>query len=142
MAGKLVANSSTTIKAAPARVWTALTDPELNSQVFFGAQVKTDWRAGSPITFSGEWEGKQFVDKGEIVRFVPTELLQLTHFSPMSGQEDVPENYHTVTFELAPRDGGTEVAVTQDGVGSEEERTQSEATWSMMLDGLRKAAEG
>ena len=29
----------------------------------------------------------------------------MTHFSPLSGEEDLPENYHVVAYELAELDG-------------------------------------
>jgi uncharacterized protein YndB with AHSA1/START domain len=142
MAGRLTATSSVVIRAEPAEVWAALTDPDVLSQAFFGAKVDTDWQVGSPITFSGEWQGKRFRDKGEIRRFEPSKVLQFTHFSPMSGQPDIPENYHTVTFELTPQDGGTELTIRQTNAASEEEREHSKANWAQVLDGLKKHVEG
>src|SRR5205823_6384605 len=97
----------------PAAVWAAITDPELVSQAFFGAKVETDWRPGSPITWSGEWQGKPFRDKGEIVKVEPNQVLEFTHFSPLTGQPDVPENYHTVTFEETAQSDGTELTISQ-----------------------------
>lgn len=141
MAGDLTAHASGVIKAEPDAVWSALTDPEKIKEAFFGATVTTDWKVGGPITWSGEWEGKSLEDKGEIVRLEPGRRMEFTHFSPLTGQEDVPENYHHVTFELEPRDGGTEVTITQTGVGSAEELEQTEANWAMSIDGLRRAAE-
>jgi uncharacterized protein YndB with AHSA1/START domain len=141
MAGDLTAHASGVIKASPTEVWSALTDPEKVKEAFFGSTVTTDWKVGSPITWSGEWEGKAFEDKGEIVGFEPERLLRFTHFSPLTGEDDVPENYHYVTFELAPRDGGTELTISQSGVGSEEELKQTEANWAMSVEGVRKVAE-
>jgi uncharacterized protein YndB with AHSA1/START domain len=142
MTARLTAKSNTVIKAEPARVWAALTDPELVSQAFFGATVDTDWQVGSPITFSGEWQGRSFQDKGEVVRVEPYRLLRFTHFSPLSGQPDVPENYHTVTFELTPRDGGTEVTLSQSNAASEDERKHSEENWAQVLGTLKRLIEG
>ena len=39
--------------SAPA-IWTALTTPSTLKQFFFGADVVTDWKAGSPIRMKGE----------------------------------------------------------------------------------------
>ncbi len=141
MAGDLTANSSVVINAEPAAVWAALTEPELVSKAFFGAQVESDWQEGSPITFRGEWEGKPFEDKGRIVRIVPNSLLEYTHWSPLSGVADDPENYHGVTFRLTPREGGTGLSLSQSNVTDEAEREHSERNWSMMLDNVKRLVE-
>lgn len=135
------ATSRVIIKAEPAAVWAALTEPALVSQAFFGADVVTDWEVGSPITFSGEWKGKSFQDKGEIVKVEPNSVLQFTHFSPLTGQPDIPENYHTVTFELTPHEGGTDVTISQSNAASEEERKHSEDNWTQVLNKLKQLTE-
>ena len=86
MAQTFTATSSAKIKAEPATIWAALTDPATVSKAFFGAKVDTDWRPGSPITFSGEWQGKSFEDKGEVLEVKPAEVMRFTHFSPLTGQ--------------------------------------------------------
>ena len=141
MVDRLTATASTLVNADREVVWAVITDPQQLGQAFFGATVETDWRVGSPITYRGEWQGKQFEDKGEIVTVEPNQVLRLTHFSPLSGQPDIPENYHTVTFELAPRDNGTELIITQTNAGSQEEREHSEANWAKVLDSIKHAAE-
>ena len=65
----------------------------------------------------------------------------MTDFSPLTGQEDRPENYHRVCYELRPANGGTSVRLTQDNSSSAEEAEHSGATWQMMLDGLKKIVE-
>jgi uncharacterized protein YndB with AHSA1/START domain len=135
------ATSSTTIRAEPAAVWAALTDPALVSKAFFGAAVESDWRPGSAITFSGEWQGKQFRDHGEIVTVEPARRLEFTHFSPLTGQPDVPENYHVVTFDLAPTDGGTTVKIRQTNAHSEAEKAHSEQNWNTVLQNLKETVE-
>jgi uncharacterized protein YndB with AHSA1/START domain len=142
MGEKFTAKASTLINADPAVIWAVITDPRHMGQAFFDSAVDTDWRVGSPITFRGEWQGKKFEDKGEIVKVEPNEVLEFTHFSPLSGQPDTPENYHTVTFDLAPKDDGTELAITQTNAASEEERKHSEANWAKVLDNIKQATEG
>jgi len=44
----------------------------------------------------------------------------------LSGEEDIPENYHNVTYELEAKDGKTVLTLTQDGIETEEERVHSE----------------
>ena len=40
------------IKAAPERIWDALTQSELTLQYYFGATVESDWSVGSPYAYS------------------------------------------------------------------------------------------
>jgi Activator of Hsp90 ATPase homolog 1-like protein len=68
-------------------------------------------------------------------------VLQFSHFSPLAGQPDLPENYHTVTIELSPKGAGTSVMLSQDNNASEEEREHAEQNWRTMLDGLRQFLE-
>ena len=136
-----VATAETEIEAPPSRVWKALTDPEQIKQYMFGSQVETDWRPGSPIVWKGEYEGKQYEDKGEIVEIEPERRLELTHFSPLSGQEDVPENYHTLVYELEERGANTRVSLTQDKNPTEEAAEHSRVNWEQMLAGLKQVVE-
>ena len=108
----------------------------------FGSRVETDWEVGHPITWNGEWEGKPYQDKGQVLAYDEPERLSVTHFSPLTGQDDVPESYHTLVYELDENDGVTTVSLSQDNNGSEEEAEHSRANWQMMLEGLKKQVEG
>ena len=137
----LTARVSTTIAAPPAEIWAALTTPATIKRYFFGADVKSDWEAGSPITFSGEFDGKPYKDKGEILEVEPEKRLAYTHFSDASGKPDKPENYHHVTYELEPAGDQTRVSIIQDGAESEEAKAASEKNWRAVLDGLKEVVE-
>lgn len=141
MSTNLIAQASTTIQAPASRVWEALTNPELIKQYFFGTNVVTDWKIGSPIYYRGEWQGKSYEDKGTIMEFEPNRRLVSTHWSPLAGVPDIPENYHTVSYLLEEHDGSTIVTLLQDHNASEEEKQHSEQNWNMMLDGLKKLVE-
>ncbi|MEU4191442.1 SRPBCC domain-containing protein [Kribbella sp. NPDC026611] len=134
-----VATAETDIEATPAQVWQVLTDPEQLKELWFGAEVATDWQVGSPITWTGEWEGKPYQDKGEILAVEPERLLELTHYSPLTGQPDVPENYHKLTYELT---GSTHLKLSQDNNGSEDEAKHSQEMWEMLVAKVKAAAEG
>ena len=71
----------------------------------------------------------------------PGRVLEVTHYSPLAGDEDVPENYHTVRYELSPAEDGTAVSLTQGGCESEKQAEQFAQNWSGILDGLKKVAE-
>jgi uncharacterized protein YndB with AHSA1/START domain len=137
-----VARAQAEVSADRHRVWEALTDPEQVARWMMGTTVETDWQVGSPVTWSGEAGGRSYQDKGEVLRAEPGWVLEVTHYSPLMGDEDVPENYHTVRYELASSDGGTVVTLSQDGCDSEEQAEQFSASWQAMLDGLKGVAEG
>lgn len=123
------------IGASPGEVWHALTEPELIGRYFFGTRVETTWEPGSPITWSGEYDGHAYQDKGEVVEVDPEQRLVVTHFSPMTGQDDVPENYHRITYRLERHGDSTRVTLEQDNTpaGSEEDFRRN---WQTMLDNL------
>lgn len=141
MSETYTATATTTIDAPPETVWDGLTNPDLVPQYFFGAEVDTDWEVGSPIRFRGEWEGEEYEDKGEIKRFEPERVLEYTHWSPLSGDPDVPENYHTVTYELTEVATGTELTLNQDNNDTEEARDHAEGNWETMLANLKELLE-
>jgi uncharacterized protein YndB with AHSA1/START domain len=138
----IVATARIDIEAPASRVWTALTEPDQIAAYMFGSRVETDWEVGHPITWNGEWEGKPYQDKGQVLAYDEPERLSVTHFSPLTGQDDLPESYHTLVYELDENDGVTTVSLSQDNNGSEEEAEHSRANWQMMLDGLKKQVEG
>jgi uncharacterized protein YndB with AHSA1/START domain len=136
-----VATAETEISASPAQVWEVLTDPEQIKKFMFGADVKTDWQPGSSIVWQGVYEGKEYEDKGEILEVDPGRLLKVTHYSPLTGQPDVPENYHTLTYELEDRGTSTHLSLSQDNNASEEEAEHSRGMWETLVSGVKEAAE-
>ena len=137
----LIAKASISINTPVDIVWDALTNPELIRQYMFGTNVISDWKEGSPIIWKGEWEGNKYEDKGVILKLEPGLLIQYSHFSTLSGQQDLPENYHTVTIELSGKGKQTFVSLLQDNNATEEAREHSEKNWKIMLDGLKKLLE-
>ncbi len=137
----LIARHSVFIRAPPLRVWRALTDPELIKKYLFGTEAISDWKAGSPVRWRGTWEGKNYEDKGEVLRSEPGKLLETTYWSSMGGLPDLPENYKTVRYELSPEAGGTRLTLTQDNNATEEERAHAEGNWRTVLGTLKKVLE-
>ena len=137
----LIASVSTTITARSADVWQALVTPAAIKQYMFGTTVTSDWVVGSPISWKGEWQGRAYEDKGIILQVVPERVLEYSHFSPLAGVPDVPENYHVVTVELSPDGERTRVALSQDNNLTERARERSERNWGMMLAALKQFLE-
>lgn len=142
-----VATAEAEIDAPRSKVWRALTDPDEIQKYMFGSRVETSWKPGSPITWKGEYEGRKYEgrkyeDKGEILEVVQDRRLKVAHFSPLSGEEDTPENYHTLVYELKDDDGKTHVSLSQDNNPTEEAAEHSRANWEKMLSALKEVVEG
>ncbi|MGN6568804.1 MAG: SRPBCC family protein [Flavipsychrobacter sp.] len=141
MANKLSVTVTKEVDATPAQVWRAFTEPALIKQYMFGTDTTSDWKKGSTVTYTGEWQGKHYEDKGRIVDIIPEKLLHTTYYSSMSGKEDKPENYANVIEEIKQENGKTVVSITQDNIENEEGVEHMRQNWNMVLDGLKKTVE-
>ena len=142
MKGTFIAEASSQIDAPISKVWKALIDPEAIKTYMFGTTIVTDWKPGSKILWKGEWKGQRYEDTGTVLQIKENEMIQYDHFSPMSGQPDIPENHHTVTIKLEEKGTGTIVKLTQDNNASEQAREHSRSNWNMMLTKLKDYLEG
>jgi uncharacterized protein YndB with AHSA1/START domain len=133
----LIATAAITTHTPRAKVWDALVNPAAIRQYMFGTSAVSDWQEGSPIVWKGEWQGATYEDKGVILQLKPGRTLQYSHFSPLSGVPDLPENYHTVTIELADEGDQTRITLAQDHNATEEEVEHSASNWAMMLSSLK-----
>jgi uncharacterized protein YndB with AHSA1/START domain len=136
-----IATARVHIDAAPERVWEVLTDPDEIAQFMFGARVDTDWDEGSRISWSGEYDGNAYEDHGEILEVVEGKRLRMTHFSPLSGEDDIPENHHTLDYQLSHDGTGTTLVLEQDNNDSAEQAEQFSRNWQQMLDQVKVRAE-
>jgi uncharacterized protein YndB with AHSA1/START domain len=137
----LIAKASTTIDAPIERVWDALTNPDLIKQFMFGTDAVSYWKVGGPIVWKGVWQGKPYEDRGKILVMEAPHLLKYSHFSPLSGAPDVPENYHTLTYVLTAKGEKTLVELSQDNNASAEEVQHSTGMWQQLLVSLKKVLE-
>lgn len=138
---KLTVNVQVKFKAPIAKVWQGLTDPAMVKEYFFGTDLKSSWRVGEPIVFSGEWDGKKYEDHGTILDIDPGTFVKYSYWSSMSGTEDKLENYANITYNLTENNGETELTVTQDNVKNEEAKAHSEQNWKGLFEELRKLIE-
>lgn len=141
MKNKIRGRTSIIINASADKVWEALTTPEIIKEYFFGTDAVSDWKVGSPIIFKGEWEGKHYEDKGTILNAEPNKLFRYSYWSSMSGIEDKPENYLTITYEVTEENNNTTLTVTQENIPDEKMKEHSEQNWKKVLADLKKLLE-
>ena len=135
------AQAAIDIAAPAAKVWQALTDPAQIKQYLFGTNAVSDWKVGSPLLFKGVWDGKEYLDKGVILRSVREKVFEYTYLSSFSGLPDLPENYRVVTYELEQRNRQTRLKITQSKVPTENEAKHSEENWNAVLKTLKGVVE-
>jgi len=137
-----VVEVDTHIAASAHKVWQAMQQ----GAMFPGTSIETDWKIGHPITFSGEWQGRSFTDRGEIQTLSAERELSFTHWSDRDGRGERPASWHVVRYRLEPAGDGTRVTLSQFNEGAETDvdektRAEFEKNWTMMLAGLKQAAE-
>ena len=141
MKNKITGTTSIYINAPAAKVWEALTTPSIIKQYFFGTNAISDWKVGSPIKFTGEWEGKHYEDKGSILEMIPNKLFRYSYWSSISGIEDKPENYVPITYELDSKGTGVLLTVTQENIPDEKMKEHSLENWNKVLRDLKQLLE-
>ncbi|MFC0186646.1 SRPBCC domain-containing protein [Fictibacillus aquaticus] len=142
MRSDLIVSRSIDINAAALKVWEALTEPEKIKEYLFGTEITTDWKEGSDILFEGEYEGKEYQDKGTVLTNLIEEKIRYTYWSSFSGVEDKPDNYSVVTYELSELNRNlTKLTWTQKGYASEEGYNHSNNVIDSLLFKIKKIAE-
>ena len=138
---ELISESSITINTSSSRVWGALTRPELVKEYFFGAEIMTDWKVGSPIRFKDEFNGNKYEEKGVLLNVKPNTQLEYSHWSHFDGLPDEPENYRTWAFDLTEKNGITQLVVREDNIPSEKQKKRSDEFWNDVLLKIKQLVE-
>tara|TARA_R110002049_G_scaffold307940_1_gene510291 strand:- start:72 stop:494 length:423 start_codon:yes stop_codon:yes gene_type:complete len=121
-----ISKSSIDINAPVSKVWGSLVNPQIAKKYFFNAEIISDWKEGSPITFKGEFNGNKYEEKGILLNVQPNIQLQYTHWSNFDGLPDEPENYRIWTFDINEKDGATQLSITEDNIPTEKQKNRSD----------------
>jgi uncharacterized protein YndB with AHSA1/START domain len=88
----------TYIETTPEKLWEALTSSEFSRQYWFGAEIRSDWKVGSPFALMMDGEA---TDTGEILEADPPRRLSYC-FKHQKFEELRKEPTSKVTFTLEP----------------------------------------
>jgi len=141
MKSKITGHASVKINAPASKVWEALTEPALIKKWLFNTDTKTSWKPGSPIIFTGTWEGQSYKDKGTVIDVRPQTLIKYSYWSDRWHMEDKQENYAVLSFELTRRNDETTLNLTQENIPDEEMKKHAEANWVEVLGKLKNVVE-
>lgn len=125
------------IKAPPAKVWAAITQPELMLQ-WWGPDAGPTLSVVAEVRPGGQFSvvfrllnGEEHNPTGIYREVVPEKKLAFTWDMPGAA-----EPVTLVTFVLKPIDGGTELTLTHEHLPDEEARESHEQGWNGLLDKL------
>ena len=97
------------IRTTPEKLWSALTDPQFQTQYWFGMHCESNWTAGSPWTLvSGAGE---VFDAGEIVEADPPRRLVI-RWQHQNRPELKAEGASLCTMELEPSGTAVKLSIT------------------------------
>ena len=136
-----ISKATIKINAPVSKVWNALTAPEIAKEYFFGANIVSDWKENSPITFKGEFNGNSYEEKGIILNAKPGVQLRYTHWSNLDGIPDTPENYRIWTFDLIEAENYTRLSVSEDNIPTAKKQKRSDEFWTGVLSTIKKIVE-
>lgn len=124
MVNDIMVTRSAVLNASPGRVWEALTHPGMTKQYLYNCEVQSDWAEGSPLTWSGKYEGRDVSGEGKVLAIVPGKLIKYSGFDrlvegDMSRQGDI-----YVTHEIIPHGAQTKLLTTLEHFEGDETRAE------------------
>lgn len=124
------------IRATPAEIWRALTDPVLTRDYYYGTAIVSDWTPGARWT--SEADDELYLE-GEVLEIEePHRLVQTFHVAIEKPAADDPPS--TVTWETTPMGDASRLRLIHDGMGAAT-RDYVEDGWELILSGLKTLLE-
>lgn len=133
--------SKITIKAAPDKVWEALTNPDLIEKWQYGSQLYTTWKVGDAIKFVTEWEGNTFEQWGTVLEYDKPVKLRYSLFAPRPDLEDKPENYFEMIYILVANAEETILQIIQEDFRPNAIQQEEQGDENPFLQALKLIAE-
>lgn len=122
------------IRTTPEMLWRAITDPETRARYQFGAQIRSDWKAGSSYQV-GAPDASRVLIKGENLEVeAPRRLVQ--SFQAVWDDDIAAEGTSRVTWEIEPVGDSCRLTVTHDQLRADAD-THLYGGWPMILSGLK-----
>jgi uncharacterized protein YndB with AHSA1/START domain len=128
----------TYIETTPEKLWEALTNSEFSKRYWFGADVISDWKVGSP--FALVMNGTT-TDVGEILEADPPRRLSYT-FHHVTTEESRKERPSKVVFNIEPHGNLVKLTLTHEGFAEGSRHLDGISKgWPAILSGLKSMLE-
>ncbi len=137
---RLIIIKTRQVNATVTKVWETLTE---SSTDWNGIKIETksEWLPNSDIIFSFTWDGKEYADKGKIIRFDKEKAFSYTYWSAFSGLPDQPENYSKIEFLLEPNETGVDLKLIHSDFATETMYEHSDKNWEETLNTIKSKCE-
>jgi uncharacterized protein YndB with AHSA1/START domain len=127
------------IRTTAERLWEAITRPELSRQYYYGTEIVSELKVGSPLEYHrvGPDGAREVVIAGKVLEVDPPR--RLVHTFVFAGTPDEPTR---VTYELETLGRLVKLTLTHEGFDGETETYKAvREGWTPILDGLKTLLE-
>jgi uncharacterized protein YndB with AHSA1/START domain len=124
MVNDLVVSRSVVLNASPERVWEALTHPGMTKHYMYNCAVSSDWKPGSPVRWSGDYNGRTLDEQGDIIDIIPGRLLKYSGFDRLADGDISRDGNIYITHELIPIGAKTKLLTTLEHFEGDESRAE------------------
>ena len=127
----------TYIETTPEKLWQALTDTEFSKRYWFGTEVRSDWKVGSPFALVTDGVTS---DTGEIL--IADRPRQLAYTFKHERFEEMREPATKVVFTIEPHGEIVKLTVTHEGFAADSKLLGAISNgWPAILSGLKSLLE-
>ncbi|HEY1045733.1 MAG TPA: SRPBCC domain-containing protein [Bacteroidia bacterium] len=134
---------SVLINCSPMKVWTTLTVAESISKWLLdeGVEVEMEAFEGGKMSFKGQLNGHDFLDKCIITSFDPGHSFHYDYWNELTNLPDVPENYNRIHFDLQIQNNSTLLTLTHSNLKTFEQWGHVNFYWNATLQVIKSICE-
>lgn len=124
MVNDLIVTRSVLLNATPERVWEALTHPGMTKQYLYNCEVRSDWKSGSSLRWTGTYQGRPVDQQGKILDIVPGRMIKYSGFDRLVQGDISRRGDIYITHEIIPHDNKTKLLTTLEHFEGDETRAE------------------
>lgn len=133
------------IGGTPDDVWKALISPEGTKQIYYGSVIRSTFQVGDLLEYVGPGaDGDETVHVyGNVLEYVPKQVLRFTHFAGKSYTKDDEQDYESrISYLLEPVGAITKLTFIHDQWQEGDPHYEnSDAAWWMILSNTKTLVE-